>query len=310
MAEIGIRSVGFAPGSETVWYRDLEGIEEAIAESEIPDEEDLWGWGNCRRSPGGYRAHVADGFGELVGELAAGLTGEAPAVDAVIGCGPFQNEAAELAAALESEGVLEPVGGMDRLHLLEGYECVNVFQALQEARARIRAGAENVLILASEKAERDVDRFRPWCFFSDFCLALLVSGRPERCRFTVGDVAVCPDPDPADDGSRVFGRDLEAECIAALLAANGLTLAEVERFFYMNLFEPIATMKGTEIGFDRSQLYTELSRELGHCYGADPFINLQSFCAERAEGGPYVLCASDRQSAGVAIVHHRRDDPC
>ena len=310
MVEIGIRHLSVSLGRESVWYRDLEGIEGAIVESGIPDEEELWDWGYCRRSPADYRSHIAAGFADLVArpEEALGSSGSRP--DRVIVCGPFQNRVADLAAALESEGVLSAVGGEDRLDLLEGYECVNVIQALHQAREQIRAGHETVLILASEKAEQDIHRFRPWCFFSDYCLALVVSARTEGCRFTVRDLTICPDPDPADDGSRVFGRDLERGCIAALLDANGLPMEAVDRFLYMNLFQPIAEMKGIEIGFDRSQLYTDLSHQLGHCYGADPFINLQRVCSQREAGGTYVLCASDRESAGAVIVDHRRDEPC
>lgn len=306
MRKVGIRHVSFGLGEQKVWYRDLEGIEEAIRESQIPDEEELWGWGYCHRSVSDYRGHVARGFREV----SAYLTREGIAIDTVIGCGPFQTGSAEFSSALASEGILRSAGGGGKLHLVAGFECVNVLQALREATDRVQEGEENVLILAAEWLDEDPARFRPWCFFSDFCLALVVSARIDDCRFELRDVSIRSDPDPAEDGSRVFSRELETHCVGGLLAANGLPHSAVDRFLYMNLFQPIAEMKGKEVGFGAEQLYTGLGTELGHCYGADPFINLHTFC-ERAGGGEtFVLCASGREYAGAAIVRRIWETGC
>src|SRR3954471_11104721 len=155
MTRVGIRRLSFTPGEQKVWHRDLPEVEERIQQLEIPDEEDLWSWGFCRRSAGDYRAHIARGFAEPVGYLAAaGIE-----VDAVIGCSPFQNSAEAFVSALSAE-VLPKVGvGEDRLHLIADRECVNVFQGLAEAERLIRGGYGHVLILATEKVEDESDRF-------------------------------------------------------------------------------------------------------------------------------------------------------
>jgi 3-oxoacyl-[acyl-carrier-protein] synthase III len=306
MREVGIRRLSLHLGDQRVWYRDLRGIEEEIRAAEIPDEEDLWNWGFCHRASGSYHSHVARSLADMTRYLAeADVT-----VDAVIGCGPFQTTTERFVTALASEGLLEMLGGEEKLRLVEDRECVNVIQAIDEARQSIGAGSEHVLIVAAEKIEEDFERFRPWCFFSDFGLALLLSSRTAGCPFTIRDVAICADPEPGEDGDTILARDLERGCVAGLLAANRLVLDDVDRFFYMNIFEPIAQMKGAEIGFHPSQLYTALSREMGHCFGADPFINLQSYCAGGGAGETYVLCASGRKYTGASIVQRERDQAC
>jgi hypothetical protein len=303
---LGIRHLGFRFGEERVWYRDLEGMEDSIAESGTPDEEELWGWGYCRRSPGSYAEHVARGFEEVVARVRE--SGEPP--DRVIVCGPFQASADDFLAALEEAGTIVDLGGAPEVEVLRNLECVNVLQALLRAEEWVRAGERRVLILASEKAPSDRARFRPWCFFSDHCLGLLVTGDTEGCRFEIERTVVLEDPDPAEDGSRVFARDLESVCVDRLLAESGIDRGGVDRFLYMNLFEPIAEMKGLETGFEREQLYLELSKEAGHCYGADPFVNLRTFCDGGGEGERFVLCASGRELTGAALVRRREEEAC
>lgn len=303
MIRTGIRHLSFALGDQRVWYRDLPEVEERIEQLEIPDEEELWNWGYCQRSTGDYRAHVARGFAEPVGHLAAAGI----AVDAVIGCSPFQNSAEAFVAALASE-VLPQVGvGQDRFHLIADRECVNVFQALAQAERRLRGGDGNVLILAAEKVEDESSRFRKYSLFSDFCLALLVSSQIEHCAYEVAEVLIRSDPNPGEDTGGILKRDLERSCILEALAAHGVAMADVGKFFYLNLFQPIAEMKGKDIGFARPQLYTGLSREIGHCSGADPFINLHTYFASGGDDAWHLLCASGREHTGVAIVHRLRD---
>ena len=120
---------------------------------------------------------------------------------------------------------------------------------------------------------------------------------------------VRPDPQPREDTSAIFMRDLEGQCIGHLLTRNGCGRSQIGRFFYMNLYDPIAEMKGREIGFSRGQLYTQLGREIGHCYGADPFIALQRLGPALPDLRPNVLCASGRWHVGASIVGKRSAAP-
>jgi 3-oxoacyl-[acyl-carrier-protein] synthase III len=304
MTRVGIRHLSFTLGDQKVWYRDLPEVDELIQELNIPDEEDLWSWGFCQCSPSDYSTHIARGFAGLAGYLAT----EGVTVDAVIGCSPFQNSPQEFLAALISEVLPKVAVDRDRLHLVEDRECVNVLQALAEAKRLVRAGHGHVLILAAEKVEQECRRFRKYSLFSDFCLALLVSGHIEHCAYEVGDMLIRADSAPAEDTGGILTRDLERECISSLLAANGLAMDAVGKFFYLNLFQPIAEMKAREVGCASAQLYTSLAREIGHCSGADPFINLHTYFATGGDAPTHLLCASGREYAGGAIMHRLRDD--
>jgi hypothetical protein len=303
MSAVGIRRLRFELGDQKVWYRDLPDIEERIRGLKIPDEEDLWNWGYCRRSSDDFRTQVAQGFARLTGDLAA----EGIEIDAILACGPFQNSTEELIGALDS-GVLSKLAHKG-LRRVDDRDCANVLQAVADARELMRAGARHVLILAAEKMEDERTRFRKYSMFSDFCFALLLSSDVEECEYEILDVQMGQDDHPGEDTSGILTRDLEKRCVEEILARNGVARKDVGRFFYLNLFEPIAEMKGKDTGFAWKQLYSEV-RETGHCYGADPFINMHGFFAANgspsSSGAVHVLCASGRAYAGVSLVRRRQ----
>lgn len=300
MNAVGIRHIGFVPGDQRVWYRDLPDVEGQIQRLQIPDEEEIWNWGYCRRSPMDYEAHVANGFASLVAHLAA----ERIDVDAVLCCAPNHNSTERFVAALAS-GVLPKISfGADRLQLVESGECVNVLQALGDAVALLHSGHRHVVIVASEKVEEE-RRFRKYSMFSDFCLALVVTSHVEQCPYEILAVRIDADPNPGEDTGRILERRLEKECVSSLLSGRGLAPRDVSKFFYLNLFEPIAEMKGKQIGFVSSQLYTAATKEFGHCYGADPFVNLSSYLTSGGLGRTHILCASGRGSVGVSLIARR-----
>lgn len=301
MRRTGIHHLSFALG-EKVWYRDLPDIEERILALNIPDEEDLWNWGWCRRSAGDYDEHVARGFTEAVEFIG----GAGIAVDAVLACGPTHNDGDRFAAAIVRD-VLPKIGvGAERLRRVDDRDCANVMQAVADARELIAAGADHVLILAAEKMEDERARFRKHSMFSDFSFALLLSSGVDRCGHEIADVYMGRDPHPGQDTSAILTRHLEKECVTELLARNGVERRDVAKLFYLNLFEPIAEMKGKDIGFPGRQLHTDEVKESGHCYGADPFINMHGYLAKGGNGTTHVLCASGRAYAGVSLVRRLR----
>src|SRR5882724_11071430 len=140
MTRFGIRHLSFALGDEKVWYRDLPNIEERIRTLDLPDEEELWNWGYCRRSSGDYDSHVAHGLSEAAGYIsAAGID-----VDVVLACGPFQNSTERFVDRISAE---LPKIDIDpgRVRPVHDRDCANVLQAVADAGELIRAGAKNVL---------------------------------------------------------------------------------------------------------------------------------------------------------------------
>jgi|GEM_PF-4087874 len=300
MTRFGIRHLSFALGDEAVWYRDLPGIEERIRTLDVPDEEELWNWGWCRRSTADYDTHVARGYAGVVDHLrTAGV-----AVDAVLVCGPFQNSTDHFVARLSAD-VLPSIGTPpERVRRVDDRDCANLLQAVADAREIFDGGAREVLVLAAEKMEDERVRFRSYSIFSDFTFALLLSTDLDACDYEVVDVEIGVDPDPAADTSKILTRPLEKQCVGALLARNGLAATDVAKFFYLNLFEPVAEMKGKDTGFTARQLHSR-AKEWGHCYGADPFLNLHHHL-ESGGGDVHLLCASGRGHAGMALLRRLR----
>jgi len=159
--------------------------------------------------------------------------------------------------------------------------------------------------VAAEKMEDEHTRFRKYSVFSDFCFALLLGAQLEHCDYEVIDAHVGKDDHPGEDTSGILTRDLEKECVDVVLARNGIRHQDVSRFFYLNLFQPIAEMKSKDTGFAVHQLHTEV-KDSGHCYGADPFINMHGYLASGGNGQAHVLCASGRAYAGVSLVRPLR----
>ena len=301
MTRVGIRHQSVVLGQK-VWYRELPDVAEQIRHLQIPDEEEIWNWGFCRRSEGGYDTHVADGFANL----AAALRADAIAIDAVLCCDPVHNDPQRFVAAV-TERVLPSldVPG-ERMRRVEGRECVNVIQAVADASALLREGHGDVLIVAAEQVdETRSHRLRKYSMFSDFCLALVVSRDLQHCAWEVLDVQVCADANPGEDTGGILMRQLEKDCVERLLSQRGLTRRDVSRFFYLNLFEPIAEMKAKQIGFTPAHIYTQATRDRGHCYGADPFINLEAYASGGGGGATHMLCASGRASMPSASANSR-----
>lgn len=301
MTRVGIRHLSFTLGEEKIWYRDLPAIEERIQTLQIPDDEELWEWGWCRRATRDYDAHVAHGYGDVVRYVqASGVR-----IDAVLACGPVQHDAERFAERLSADVLPQIDGAAGRLRRIDDFDCANALQGVADARALIASGAENVLVLAGEKLENEQIRFRSYSVFSDFTFALLLSADTAGCDYEVLDLEMGRDEQPAEDTSRILVRTLEKEIGVALLARNGISAEDVTKFFYLNLFPPIAEMKTKDSGFAARHFYSE-ARESGHCYGADPFMNLDGYFANGGGGELHVLCASGRGHAGVSLVRRLR----
>lgn len=303
MTRIGIRHLDFAPGDTVCDYRTLPGIDERIASLGMPDEPAFWGWGFFRRSSGDYRDHVSRGFSALHARLGA----EPGRIDHTILCAPCVNDCdafVEAVASLDLPGL--PASPPEILH---DYDCVNLIAALDIAGRRIAEGAGRVLILSSEKVAKESHRFKRFSLFSDYSLAIEIDADSAGCAYEVVDTLVREDPSPGEDTSSVLGRKLEAACVADLIGKQGLSISEIDRFCYIHLYEPMYQMKGKELGFRPRKMALGRIAELGHCYGADPFVALSTHLGADSitpEDRSALLCASSRQYAGLALV--RRTD--
>jgi 3-oxoacyl-[acyl-carrier-protein] synthase III len=301
MIDTGIRFIDFTPGLESHHYLVLPAIQERILALGMPDEPAFWGWGQFRRSPGDYAEHLSHGFSGIHEFLhASGI-----AIDNVILCAPCLNDSDAFTKGVRALAL----PGLDQAdpEIVIDHDCVNILAAIDIARMRINAGARNVLILSSEKVEKETRRFKKFSLFSDYSLSLVVSAELDACDYRIVDTLILPDPEPGEDTGSVLGRTLEKSCISQLLGRNRMSVDEIDRFCYIHLYEPMYQMKAKDLGFDMRRMATGRIAELGHSYGADPFIGLLTHLTSdhASNDKTALLCASSRQYVGMMLVHKR-----
>jgi 3-oxoacyl-[acyl-carrier-protein] synthase III len=296
----GIKSVYANIGQLSNWYRTIPNIDTHIIEIGIPDEEELWGWGTFRKFALNPVDQCRNDFSRLLDELEATNT----PIDSVIICGACKWDDDQLFGLVE-----ELIQGRrcllnSALEAIQGYDCVNVLKAIDLARTKIDQGDENILILAADCVENDQYRFRRFCLFSDFTLGLVISNDIEACAYQLINTHTEADPNPITGTNEITSRNLDAEVINALLLDSGIKSDSVDKLFYINLYEPIVNMRGNEFGVGASSIYIESIRSNGHCFGADPIINLLNYCSSEPfkQDDLFLLAASSKTHVGGVVI--------
>jgi 3-oxoacyl-[acyl-carrier-protein] synthase III len=303
---LGIRHLNYCLGDQQVWYRELPRVEERILELAIPDDEELWGWGFIHRSTANYRDHMFAAAERALAHASA----ENIRIDAIVACAPCRSSAEPYLEALRASLLVAAGVSEDRLELIEGYDCVSTIRAFEVARDLLKTDCVNVLVIVAEKIEEEHRRFYRFSLFSDFSLAMIVTGDLGVCSYAIDAIRVEADPNPREDTNGIFARSLERQCVARLLTDSSQSIRAVGKFMYLNLYEPIAQQKAMAIGFEYEQMFTSMTRKIGHCFGADPIISMDAY---RTDGRPddiLLLCASGRDHAGACAVRRLESRAC
>jgi 3-oxoacyl-[acyl-carrier-protein] synthase-3 len=108
--------------------------------------------------------------------------------------------------------------------------------------------------------------------------------------------------------TREISSDLARRVTVELLDPHGLKLGDVAALAHANLFTPVVMMKERQAGFGREQLYLDNIPRAGHCFAADPLINLADRAAlgHLAPGSYCVLAASVPGSRIGALLRRVR----
>lgn len=296
MKEIGIKGMRFSFGDRREWYRAMEGIDARIAELGLPDTEAFWGWGHFHRYTGDYRDQVTRALYELAAQEFTS------AVDGLVVCAPCRLRSEEMLEPFTADVCRKLGASANALHIVDGFDCVNIIRGLEMAGRMIEDGAREVLVVAAERVESEQKRFRKFALFGDACFAMTVSADLSLCEFEVLAVDVVEDPQPPQTTDGVLGRKLDAKLMRSVLDVAGCDAGDVEQCMYINLYKPISEMKVIDMGFARRQHYTGSIEQVGHCYGIDPFYGLSLHVSSVDSDALYVLGASSRQHAGAAVV--------
>jgi 3-oxoacyl-[acyl-carrier-protein] synthase III len=291
-------------GEEEVDHTGIAGLDERIAQFGLAPNPRMWGWGTFRRTTRSLeQLAIASGAATL---RAAGM--EPSSIDALILCstripGPSEGHGRFLETVITGLGLGDiPYYGQTL------NRCVNLLAALDLASAFVAAGRyRRILCVTTDRVADEADRMAGFAMFCDGAASCVVAADehgPDAYRL----LACATAQDTAQlDGAHEISSDLAREVNDRLLTPQGMKLGDVEALLHLNLFIPLVVMKERQAGFSAEQLYLENISRTGHCFAADPLINL----ADRAAAGQvhadgYYLLAASVPGSRIGVLLQRK----
>ncbi len=270
----------------------VKDLEQRAARFSMKLDAEVWGWGRFFRTERPVADLAADTGAETL--RAAGVAPDA--VDGLVVC------ATSFPRDLESHGAL--VGELSAALGLTGVtfscgvtlnRCNNFLAGIAVAEGLVAAGRHaRVLVVTADRVEDEAERLESFALFSDGAASCLVSrdAHGAECHeilacASVQDIAALSRSDQID--ARLSQRVNEA-----LLGAAGLRLGDVAALMSVNLVRPLVVMKERQAGFSSAQLWTDNIERVGHCFAADPVINLVDHAgvARSVSDRPVMLASS------------------
>jgi 3-oxoacyl-[acyl-carrier-protein] synthase-3 len=231
----------------------------------------LWGWGDYRRTA----LDLADlAIGTGLATLASGKL-DPGSVDGLILCSTRFDGGAEV----HGEFVQRIVAGLGlgnvSFYGLTLHRCANLVVALDLANTMVRAGRHRrMLVITTDRVPPGASRVESFAIFSDGAASCLVTDEP--VAGTCFDLLGCASRSTLDRLG--YGGEISADLAVAvnrgLLGERTPAVAELAALMHTNLVIPVVSMKERQAGFTVDQLYLDNIYRFGHCFAADPLINL------------------------------------
>jgi 3-oxoacyl-[acyl-carrier-protein] synthase-3 len=313
-----VRGACYVLGEEEADYTSITGLSELASRFRLTPNAELWGWGSIRTT----RCDLEDlaartGLATL---RTAGI--DASSVDALVLCsnripGPAEEHGGFVSRVLTGIGLGDiPCYGqyLNR--------CANLLAGLDVSRALVISGRyRQVLLITTDKVAAGGERISQFALSSDGAASCVVTSE-------AGDLSTA-DSSPADptaggtdryellgcataqqtadlDWAREISSDLARQVNDRLLTPWGLKLGDIRVLAHANIFKPLVMMKERQAGFDAGQLYLDNIARIGHCFAADPLINLVDRAALGDIGvGSYCLLATSVPGSRVGALLRR-----
>jgi 3-oxoacyl-[acyl-carrier-protein] synthase-3 len=254
----------------------------------IPYAPDLWGWGHVHRSRRSLEELAVE-----AGKATLRAAGVDPSsVDALVLCctsfpGGPDSHGSFVRTISEGLGTGETdfVGiTLDR--------CTNLLAGLRVAEAFVAAGIHRrVLVVTTDRVTDEAERLAKFALFSDGAAAVLVSDTDGEYEILASAAA----HEMKDlEWSNQISPDLSRRVNAELMKRASMDVDQVDILLHTNIFQAVVVMKELQAGFGAAQLYTDNIARVGHCFAADPIINLTDLAAagRLRDNGHYLLAAS------------------
>lgn len=259
---------------------DLPELASRAAEFSMPVLPDLWGWGRYRRTERTLAEQAV-----LIGQSCIKLADVAPAaVDGLILCSTKFPGGAEVHGGFVQQ-IATGIGLLGAtFHGLTLHRCANLLAAIELASVLVSAGVNRrILVITTDRVRAGMSRLEQHALFSDGGAGCLVTNKPtDGALFEILASASENTLDTMDSGGEISA-DLAGKVTERLLAAGQLEQSDLRALLHANLVKPVVAMKERQAGFTAAQLHLANITRYGHCFAADPLINL----VDRAELGHY-----------------------
>lgn len=269
-------------------HTETPDLEARAGELGLPYAPEVWGWGYVHRSHKSLEDLAVE-----AGKATLRAAGVDPSsVDALVLCctsfpggpdshGSFVRTIAEGLGTREADflGIT-----LDR--------CTNLLGGLRVAEAFVAAGIHRrVLVITTDRVTVEADRLAKFALFSDGAASALVSDAGGEYEIVASAAA----HELKDlDWSNQISPDLSRRVNTQLMKRASMEIDQVDILMHTNIFEAIIVMKELQAGFSAAQLYTDNIARVGHCFAADPIINLADLAAagRLRDNDHYLLAAS------------------
>ena len=241
---------------------------ERMAEFRIPPRAEFWGWGSMRRTAKSIAALAVESGSATLRAAAI----DPASVDALVLCSTSFPEGTGSHGSLV-QAVLAGLG-LDEVDFfgITLNSCANLLAGLQMADAMVGSGRyHRVLVITSDRVRDETTRMEKFALFSDGAASCVVT--EERGGFQLVSCAAAHNVRDLDWSSEISS-GLARTVNERVLKSGGVGLEDVAGLLHTNIFKPIIVMKEMQAGFTADQLFTDNVTRVGHCFAADPFINL------------------------------------
>ncbi|GAA0476216.1 3-oxoacyl-ACP synthase [Streptomyces olivaceiscleroticus] len=269
----------------------------------MPPKAALWGWGTVRRTAKSLETLAVES-----GTAALRAAGVDPGtVDGLIVCstkfpgGPRTH-------GRFVEAVMTGIGLGDAAFTgITLNRCTNLLVGLRTAHALVAAGQHRrMLVLSTDRITDESVRMENFALFSDGAAACVVGAEPHGAdAYEMVGGASAQDPTSLD-WSNEISSDLARLVNERVLTAADMKPGDLDGVLHLNLFKPLVVMKERQAGFSADQLFLDNISRVGHCFAADPLINLvdRGTAGQLRDRGHYLLAASV-PGVRVSVLLHK-----
>jgi 3-oxoacyl-[acyl-carrier-protein] synthase III len=303
MRPVFLHSPRYVLGEAEAGYASIENLPARAEEFRMVPDARLWGWGSVFRTERSLEAMAVDSGSATL--RAAGV--DPSSVDALVLC------TTEVPLAAMSHGrfvgaVLTGIGLGDIPFYGQSLNrCVNLLAALDVASSFVASGRfDKILVITTDRVFDEAERMANYALFSDGAASCLVTA--DEAGPDGYQLVACAAAQRAGslDASNEISADLAREVTERLLAPLDMKVGDLDGLMHGNIFKPLVVMKEGQAGFTLEQIYTGNITRVGHCFAADPLINLVDRAGiGQVKAGRYHLLASSVPGARIGVLLRR-----